>query len=286
MSKLSVVLLVRNEEENIGKCLEGVKDLADEIVVADDESIDKTVEIAQSFGAKIIRVKHEPLFHINKEKVLEAAQYEWVLQLDADEIVTPSLREEIKKIVNMNDKEIEKYQENLPKRKLFLRHQKILEKRDGAIGTKGGSYTGFFIPRLNYFLGSYLKWGGAYPDGVIRLVKKGKAYFPTRNVHELIAVEGKVGWLKNDLIHMSDPTFGRYLKRNSRYIDLLKDELKEKKLPKNIISFLDYCLLKPISWFLGTQIRHKGILDGIPGIIFSFFSALRFPRAYLRYLNA
>lgn len=119
MSKLSVVLLARNEEENIGKCLEGVKDIADEIIVGDDGSTDKTVEIAQSFGAKIIRVKHEPLFHINKEKVLEAAQDEWILQLDADEIVTPSLRTEIKKIINMDNHEIEKYQEGLPKRKLF-----------------------------------------------------------------------------------------------------------------------------------------------------------------------
>jgi len=200
MLKLSVVLLVRNEEENIGKCLTGVKDIADEIIVADDESTDKTVEIAESFGAKIIRVKHEPLFHINKEKVLEAAQNEWILQLDADEIVTVSLREEIKKIINMNDHEIEKYQETLPKRRLFLRHQKLLEERDGAVGTKKGDYAGFFIPRLNYFLGSYLKWGGVYPDGVIRLVKKGKAHFPAKSVHELIAVEGKVGWLKNEEI--------------------------------------------------------------------------------------
>lgn len=286
MSKLSVVLLARNEEENIGKCLEGVKDIADEIIVGDDGSTDKTVEIAQSFGAKIIRVKHEPLFHINKEKVLEAAQDEWILQLDADEIVTPSLRTEIKKIINMDNHEIEKYQEGLPKRKLFLRHQRILEKRDGTIGTKEGNYAGFFIPRLNYFLGSYLRWGGVYPDGVIRLVKNGKTHFPAKSVHELIAVDGKIGWLKNDLIHMSDPTFRRYLRRNSRYIDLIVKEMKEENLSKNLINFLDYLLVKPITWFFSTQIRHKGILDGIPGIIFSFFSALRFPRAYLRYLNA
>jgi len=62
--------------------------------------------------------------------------------------------------------------------------------------------------------------------------------------------------------------------------------MKEEKLSKNLINSLNYLLVKPIAWFFSTQIRHKGILDGIPGIIFSFFSALRFPRAYLRYLNA
>ena len=130
-----------------------------------------------------------------------------------------------------------------------------------------------------------MRYGGVYPDGVIRLVKKEKAHFPQKSVHELIKVDGKVGWLQNDLIHMADPTFSRYLQRNSYYIDLIADDMKNENLGKSVWQFLNYVLVKPIWWFFLTLFRHKGILDGFQGIIFSFFSALRFPRAYLRYLR-
>ena len=119
---------------------------------------------------------------------------------------------------------------------------------------------------------------------MIRLIRKGKAHFPCKSVHEQIEIDGKVGWLQNDLFHFADPTFKRYLIRNNRYIDLIVEELKKEKAKKNITQFLNYMLIKPVWWFLLTQLRHKGILDGLQGIIFSFFSALRFPRAYWRYL--
>lgn len=284
MQKLSVVLATFNEERNISNCLKSVEHLADEIIIIDGGSTDKTVEIARSLGAKVIVTNNPPIFHINKQKALEVANNQWILQLDADEIVSPKLAEEIKQLIRMNDEEIEKYQQNLSQRKLFLRHQNLVEERDGHIGSYGGPYNAFFIPRLNYFLGKYLKYGGVYPDGVIRLIKRGKAKFPCKSVHEQIAVEGKVGWLQNNLLHIADPIFERYLKRNSRYIDLIAQELKEVKKGKNLQQFINYMIIKPIWWFLITQIRHKGILDGFQGVIFSFFSALRFPRAYWRYL--
>lgn len=285
MPKLSVVLATRNEEKNIGECLESIKDIADEIIVVDEGSSDATPEIARSFGAKLISVKHSAIFHVSKQKALDAASGDWILQLDADERVTPALAEEIKKVLAMDEGEIERYQETIKKRKLFLRHQRLLEKRDGQIGTAEGEYAGFFLPRLNYFLGKYLRFGGVYPDGVIRLVKIGKARFPAKSVHELMSVEGRVGWLQNDLIHLADPTFKRYLQRNSYYIDLIVDEMREDKLGKNPLQFINYVVIKPLWWFFLTQIRHKGILDGFQGIVFSFFSALRFPRAYIRYLQ-
>src|SRR6185436_20671560 len=101
---------------------------------------------------------------------------------DADEIVSEKLAEEIKKILSFTEKELEEYQETLPNKKLFLRHQKLLEARDGIIGTREGDYTAFFVPRLNFFLGRNLRFGGVYPDGVIRLVKKNKAHFPSKDV--------------------------------------------------------------------------------------------------------
>ena len=284
LNKLSVVLATRNEDKNIGECLASVKAIADEIIVADEESSDKTREIAESYGAKVIKVNHSPVFHISKQKALDEAGSEWILQLDADERVTPNLRDEIRKVIGMTDAEIEKYQGTLKNLRLFKRHKKIIEERDGEF-IKEGSFAGFFIPRLNYFLGRYLKYGGVYPDGVIRLVKKGFANFPQKDVHELIKVEGKVGWLQNDLIHMADTTFKRYLQRNSYYIDLIVSDMKNDKLKKDLRQFINYVLVKPIWWFFLTQLRHKGILDGPQGMVFSFFSALRFSRAYLRYLR-
>ncbi len=285
MPKISVVLATYNEEKNIDLCLESVKDIADEIIVVDGSSTDKTREIAKQLGARVIKTTNPPIFHINKQKALTAATGEWILQLDADEKVTPLLAAEIRKVASMGNEEIGNYQKSLPNRKLFLRHQKLLEERDGAVGTPTGDYAAFFIPRDNWFLGKFLHYGGAYPDGVIRLVKKGKAYFPAKSVHEQIVVNGKVGWLQHSLIHLDSPTFTRYLEKNSRYIDLIASELRRDKVGKNPIQFFHYFLIKPLWWFLLTQIRHKGILDGFQGIIFSFFSSLRFPRAYWRYIT-
>lgn len=285
MIKLSVVLAVFNEEKNLADCLESVKNIADEIVIVDGGSQDKTLDIARDFQAQILVTNNPPIFHINKQKALDMAKGEWVLQLDADERVTKKLADEIKSVIDMEGREIEGHQQNLKQKKLFMRHQQLLEKRDGQIGTSKGEYAAFFIPRLNFFLGKYLRFGGVYPDGVIRLVKKNKALFPCKSVHEQIVVNGKVGWLENDLLHMADPTFERYLKRNSRYIDLIVNELRKDKIKKNPLQFINYFFIKPVFWFLLTQIRHKGILDGYQGVIFSFFSALRFPRAYFKYLQ-
>ncbi|MBI2268200.1 MAG: glycosyltransferase family 2 protein [Candidatus Blackburnbacteria bacterium] len=284
-AKISVVLATFNEEKNIGVCLESIRQLADEIVVVDGSSTDRTREIAKSYGAHVIKVKNYPIFHINKQRALESATSEWILQLDADERVTKELADEILKVVNMSNDEIEAYQKQLENRALFLRHQQILTERDGTIGAKDGEYAAFFLPRLNYFLGGYLRHGGTYPDGVIRLVKRGKAHFPAKSVHEQIVVDGKVGWLGNDLLHLDSPNFKRYLERNSRYVDLIRDEMKQEKVGKNFLQFVNYFLVKPFGWFFLTQFRHKGILDGYRGVVFSFFSALRFPRAYWRYIK-
>lgn len=282
--KLSVVLAVFNEESNLKECLDSVKEIADEIVIVDGGSSDRTIEIAKSFKAKIIETDNPPIFHINKQKALEAASNDWILQLDADERITSKLRHEIVAVISMNEGQLEDYQDNLPGKKLFLRHQKLIEERDGRVGDREGMLNALFIPRRNFFLGKYLKYGGTYPDPAIRLVRKDMAYFPAKDVHEQMQVKGRVGWLQNYMLHRDSPTFRRYLERNNRYINLIVDELKRDKIGKGLGQMIIYFLVKPIWWFLLTQIRHKGILDGWQGIVFSFFSALRFPRAYWRYL--
>ncbi len=288
---LSVALAVYNEEEFIRLPIESTIDWVDEIVIVDGGSTDRTVEIAKSYGKKV-RVIHSPnpeMFHINKQKALDACRGEWILQLDADEKVSKELASEIQKVLKMSPKELEDYQKRLPDRKLFLRHQKLIEERIKAQGGrvyKNGPIVAFFIPRLNYFLGKFLRYGGLYPDGSIRLVKKGEAFFPCRDVHEVMEVKGRVGWLQNPLLHYDSPTFERYIKRNNRYVLHLAREMAEKGEGGGVKGFFEYVIFKPLEWFVKTFFLYEGFLDGWRGFLFSFFSSIRFARAYFRKLKA
>ena len=252
--KLSVVLATYNEEKNLGPCLDLIKDIADEIVVVDGRSSDRTVEIAKKYGAKVIVADNPPIFHLNKQKAIDLALGDWILQLDADERVTPELKEEIRSSIN-----------------------------------NPLSANGYWIPRKNWFLGRFLTKGGQYPDYTLRLFRKGKGKLPCQSVHEQAVVEGEVGYLKNPLIHMADTSFRRYLRRWDRYTDLMASELKQESAQKGAVSkfyeSLKFLFIKPTWWFLLTYLRHKGFMDSWQGFVFSFFSALRFPVGYLKYLK-
>jgi glycosyltransferase involved in cell wall biosynthesis len=285
MQKLSVALATYNEAHNIKTCLDSVAGIADEIIVVDGGSTDRTVEIARTHGAKVTITKNHPIFHINKQKALDLSQNEWVLQLDADEIVTDALAHEIQQLLKMSTSEIEEHQENLPNKKLFDRHTRILEKRDGNAQKKTTNYVAFFMPRKNFFLGKYLMHGGVYPDGVIRLIRKKHAHFPAKSVHEQMVIEGRVGWLQNDLIHMDSPTFSKYLMRWHRYTRLIATEIREERKKTNpLVLAMGYMILRPGHWFVTTYARHKGFLDSWQGFVFSLFSSLRFPMGYIKYL--
>lgn len=284
--KLSVVLATYNEEKNIGDCLESVKDIADEIVIVDGSSTDKTRDIAKSFGARVIKTTNPKIFHINKQKALEIAKCDWILQLDADERVTQELAKEIKQVIEMSNSDIKKRRPRSKKaEKLFNRHQKIIEERDGMIGKDSGEVVAFFLPRLNLFLGKPLIHAGVYPDANIRLVKKDKARFPSKSVHEQMEIDGEVAWLFNNLEHYDSPTLQRYFERANRYTTLTAEEYKNKKLPRSILFLIHYLFFKPLIVFLKLYVRHLGFLDGARGFIWSFFSALHFPVAYIKYLQ-
>lgn len=248
MATLSVVLATYNEEKNLSACLRSLKDLADEIIVVDGSSIDKTVDIAKEYGARVKVTTNKPIFHINKQMAIDMATCDWVLQLDADERISPELKKEIIKIVN----------------------------------SKHSTINGYWIPRKNWFLGRFLMKGGIYPDYTLRLYKRGKGKLPQKSVHEQAVVDGDVGYIKSPLIHMADVSFGRYLMRWNRYTSLIRDELKKEKI--SIFTFFDYLFIKPIKWFLLTYVRHKGFMDSWQGFVFSFFSSLRFPVGYAKYL--
>lgn len=246
--KISVALATFNEEKNLPACLDSVKGLADEIVVVDGSSTDKTVEVAKKYGAKVTVTANPPIFHINKQKAIDACQGEWVLQLDADERVSAKLKEE------------------------------ILEK----INSKSG-FNGFWLPRKNYFLGRYLTKGGQYPDYTLRLYRRGKGRLPCKSVHEQAMVEGKVGYLKNDLLHYPYPDFFEYLNKANRYAKLFADEYESQKLKTNFLGLIKYLCFVPEKTFLKIYIRHLGFLDGLAGLIFAIYSAIVRMTAYIAY---
>lgn len=283
MKKLSVVLATRDEEENIGACLRSVKDIVDEIVVVDESSTDKTREIAKKYGARVFKVKHEPIFHKTKQKALDKATGDWILQLDADERVTPILAKEIRKVIEMTPSTLRLRRANGKKERLFKRHKKIIEQRDGPIGEKTGEIVAFFLPRINFFLKKPLVHAGLYPDASIRLVKKGKARFPAKSVHEQMEINGEVSWLFNDLEHHDSPTFRRYFDRMNRYTDLHAQELESAGVSRNYFVLFHFSFIKPIIIFLKLYIRHKGVLDGVRGFLWSLFSALHYPIAYFKF---
>lgn len=280
--KLSVALATYNEEENIGRCLEAVRQLADEIIVVDGSSTDKTVEVAKKFGAKVIVTDNPPIFHTNKQKAIDACQGEWILQLDADEEVTKELAQEIKKVLKSSGKKLGERQIDPKKKKLFLKHQRLVEERDGKMGTEKGEIVAFWAPRKNYFMGRCLIYGGVYPDGVIRLIKNGRAEFPCKSVHEQIEIEGRTAWLENSLIHYASPTFSRYLSHADKYTSLTAEELRKKEVRVNFINHGRYFLLKPVQIFFSLYFRHKGFLDGFPGFIWALFSGFHYPLAYIK----
>jgi len=284
--KLSVAIATFNEERNIGRCLESVRRLADEIVVVDESSTDKTREIAKLYGAKVYETAHSPIFHVTKQKALDYSTGEWILQLDADEKVTPKLAQEIKEVLRMSSDRIrERRPVDKKKWQLFQRHQQLIEKRDGTIGEKSGEVVAFFIPRLNYFLGKPLIHAGVYPDGVIRLIKNGKALFPAKSVHEQIQVNGGIAWLFENLEHYDSPTLARYFQRMARYTNLQAADFEREKINRNVFGLLYFSAIKPWLVFFNLYARHKGFLDCWQGFLWSFLSALHFPIAYFKYLN-
>ncbi len=243
--KLSLCLATFNEEAFIHYSLDSAYDLVDQVIIVDGGSTDKTVQIARSFGkkVKIIHTDNPPMFHINKQKAIEAAEGEWILQLDADEQLSDKLKEEIKSVIAA------------PKQ------------------------AAYWLPRKNFFLTRFLEKGGQYPDYTIRLYKNGVAHFPCKRVHEQVAVEEEVGYLENPLLHYADSDFSRYLARWNRYTSMDANLLFK---DRHRLSFVSYFFLKPPVMFFKMYIRHKGFMDGFPGFVFCLFSSIRFWAIYIK----
>ena len=247
---LSVVLAVHNESAMLAKCLKAVEDLWDELVIVDGESTDDTVKIAKSFGARVISTTNKPNFHINKQMAIDAAKFELVFQLDADEITDALLHE-------------------------FLAKLKAQDPTQA-------SFSGWWVRRRNWFLGQFMRKGGQYPDPVIRIFRHGKGHLPQKDVHEQIAIDGDVGWADGHLLHYSNPTFADYLRKWNAYTSLTAQHLQRQgKLP-SLPMFLEYCLWKPVATTVSLWILHKGFMDGWSGFFFALWSGLHHLVAYLK----
>ena len=168
MPTLSVILITRNEEANLGDCLASLEGIAQQIVVVDTNSSDQTLEIAKNHGAVIAQPPDWPGFGHQKNHALELASGDWILSLDADERLTPALRSEILTAIHHSD------------------HVNC-----------------FAIPRLSWYCGRFIRHSGWNPDYVDRLFRRGTARFSEDLVHERLIPDGQVAQLENPMLHFS-----------------------------------------------------------------------------------
>ena len=268
--KLSLTIPTYNEEKNIHIPLDSAYDLVDEVVIVDGGSSDDTVKKAESYGpkVKVHHVDNPPNFLTNKQRAIEYAHGEWIVQLDADEAISPELKDEIRSAISDQSSVIGK--------KINKKPTTDLPRRQAG---NRQPIAGFWIPRKNFFLGRFLMKGGVYPDRVLRLYKRDKAHFKLKDIHENAVVDGETGETKSAIEHYADPDFERYIMRWNRYTTFDANQAIEKKQK---LSFFSYFIIKPISTFFKIYFRHKGFMDGFPGFVWALFSSLRYLVIYVK----
>ena len=240
MARLSVIIITKNEADNIRACLESVK-WADEVIVVDSGSSDDTVNICKALGARVHVTSDWPGFGIQKNRALSYATGEWVLSLDADERVTPELRSEIESTVS-----------------------------------DPHGHAGFRIPRLSSFCGRHMRHSGWYPDFVTRLFLRGAARFSDDLVHESVIVNGKVGELRQPLLHETFHDLEELLAKMNHYSTAGALMLSEKNKTATLKKAVGHA-----AWaFFRTYFLRAGFLDGREGFMLAVSTA---ESTYYRY---
>jgi len=225
-ARLSVVLVTLNEEERIRQCLESVV-WADETIVVDAESQDKTAAIARELTDHVI-VRPWPGFAAQKNFGLAQASGDWIFSLDADEIVSPALRAEITAVLEGH-----------------------------------GEAAGYAVPRRNIFWGRWVRHGGLYPDRQLRLFRRGRGRFEARAVHESVRVDGRVEPVDGHLEHRSYRDVSDFLTRADRYSTLAADDAVAQGRRARVSDLL----LRPLGRFLTMYVVRRGFLDGWRGFL-------------------
>ncbi|HEY1265102.1 MAG TPA: glycosyltransferase family 2 protein [Terriglobales bacterium] len=231
---LSVAIVALNEEANLPRTLGSVR-WADEIVLVDSGSTDRTCEIARGVGAKVV-VEPWRGYTAQKNYALELCTQDWILSLDADEEVTTGLAEEIRRV--MSD---------------------------------ANAVPGYAMPRKNLFLGRWMRHGGFYPDPKLRLFRRGLGYSTGRDPHDRFELKngGRVGRLKNALVHHTYPTLYYYLEHMNRYSTVWNRvaEARPGKFSMNAI------VLRPAATFIYNYFFRLGFLDGREGLLLHLYHA-------------
>jgi glycosyltransferase involved in cell wall biosynthesis len=233
--KISSITIAKNEEANITKCIESLRECADEIIVlVDTESTDTTIEIVKSYS----NVKYEAVkwmgYSKTKQSGVSLCSNDWILWIDADEVITKEL-----------SKELIKFKTSSP------------------------NYTAYSIPRKAFFLGRWIKHSGWYPGRVTRLFNKHEVKFSENDVHEHLLVNGETEKLNSDLEHYTDPNIYHYYQKFNRYTTLAAEELVKRGKSFTIIDIL----LRPIVIFVKMYFIKLGFLDGMQGFILAVFSS-------------
>jgi glycosyltransferase involved in cell wall biosynthesis len=244
--RLSVVVVTLDEEDRIRACLESAA-WADELIVVDAESHDKTAAIARELTDQVFE-RPWPGFAAQKNFGLAQARGDWILSLDADEVISAPLREEITAIVE-----------------------------------RGGAHAGYAIPRRNVFWGRWIRHGGLYPDWQLRLFARGRGRFAERSVHESVTVEGSVGRLSGHLEHRSYRDVADFLARADRYSTLAAEEwLTAGRRSRPLIDLA----VRPAGRFLGMYLARGGFLDGWRGfllaVLYGYYVLMRSAKVWER----
>jgi glycosyltransferase involved in cell wall biosynthesis len=238
--KISVIIITGNEEKNIEDCLRSVE-WAEDIVVVDCYSKDRTVEIARKYTNRVY-LKEWVGYAKQKAYSLSLARNKWTLSLDADERVTNELKKEIIELLRSNPE-----------------------------------LDGYYIPRRNYFLGRWIKGCGWYPGYQMRFFKKELTRLTDRKVHEGFEVDGKIGHLKNDIIHFTHPNIEHIIKKINEYSSLQAEEKADRKK-----AHLYNILINPSIAFLQHFFLRKGFKDGAYGFLVSLIHALTNMLTYIK----
>lgn len=235
MIKISSIIIAKNEESNIKRCIESQLNCIDEIIVlVDKESADGTLEIVRSFSNVKYEICEWKGYAATKQYGLTLASSDWILWIDADEAITSELRNELNE-----------FKSSTP---------------------LNAAYS---VPRKAYFLGRWIKHSGWYPGRVVRLFNKNSAGFNENSVHEGLIVKGTAGKLKYDLDHYTDPSIKHYFEKFNNYTSLAAGELFDKGSKSKLTDIL----VRPSFLFFKMYILKAGFLDGLQGFILSVFSS-------------
>jgi glycosyltransferase involved in cell wall biosynthesis len=269
---LSVVLITQNEEANLPGTLESVlplvRDGRGEIIVVDSGSTDRTVEIARSYGAKVFREAWKG-FAAQKNSAIDKATCDWVLQLDADEVLEPELQQSLAAI--MQSLELYASLKDKPDPHPVLL-KSALSEIETQIGTRySEGFAGFWIPRKNFFLGRWIKHGGFYPDPKLRLVRRGAGKFEEYGAHPTIKATGPTGNLKQALIHKAYPTLRGYIDHMNSYSSMGAAVASEKGHRGFRVSDI---VVRPWLTFVYNYLFRLGFLDGREGLLLHLYHAV------------